>query len=79
MAINSFGNPYSAKEIVKSDTVDTDPCVLYIGRGGNLKVTAAVDGGVVTFTNVPDGFYIPLVVKRVWASTTSCSGIIGMW
>jgi hypothetical protein len=78
--MNRFENPTSAKAITPSDSVDlTDPSILYIGSGGTLKVTSADNSGTVTFINVVSGTTIPLVVKRVWSGTTTCTNIIGLY
>lgn len=49
---------------------------LYIGVTGNVRVTT-IAGDDVLFTNVPVGFF-PVAVKRVWATNTTASGIVGL-
>lgn len=51
---------------------------LYVGTGGNVKVTMAYKS-VVTFTNVPDGSILPVQVTRVWADLTTASDIIALY
>mgnify|MGYP000004626960 FL=1 len=41
--------------------------VLYIGTGGNLKVTT-VGGDTLEFKNLASGSVLAVQVKRVWAS-----------
>lgn len=53
-------------------------CVLYTSAGGDIKVTTA-GGTDITFAAVPAGAFIPVLVKRVWATgTTTDTGIIGL-
>ena len=71
------------------------PSALYIGTGGTL-VCRVVGGnvytggvssdgfntGFTTFTNIPDGTFMPVVVDYVWesggADTTTCTGIVAL-
>ena len=53
-------------------------CVLYVGSGGNLKVTT-IGGDDVVFSNIQDGVFIPVQVLRVWATGTTASGIVALW
>lgn len=48
---------------------------LYIGTAGALKATM-FDGSVVTYANLTAGRH-PLRVKRVWATGTAATGIVG--
>jgi hypothetical protein len=52
--------------------------VLYIGTGGNLTITT-VGGQTVTLSNVANGSFIPIQVKRVWATGTSASSILALY
>ena len=49
---------------------------LWIGGAGNVTVTTK-DGTIVTFTGVPAGTHLPIVVKRVRTATTA-TDILGM-
>lgn len=51
---------------------------LYVGVGGNLRVTMAY-GTVVTFTGVLAGTVLPVQVSRVWATNTSATNIVAMY
>jgi len=50
---------------------------LYIGGSGNLRIS---DTGncAVTFSNVPAGVILPVMARRVWATGTTASNIIGL-
>ena len=76
---------YKAEAVVPSDTADilhvetrdVEPCVLYVGVAGDVKVKTAGNNEV-TFKNVPVGF-LPVQVKRVFATGTAASEIIALW
>lgn len=53
---------------------------LYIGGTGNLRVTLRdqADGDSVTLSSVPVGF-VPLLVKRVWATNTTATNIVALY
>ena len=87
----------SAKNIVP--TGDPDPsqslagvnlgsAALYIGTGGNLRVTLIGGGDLnystTVFTNIPNGTFLPVIVSNVWYSfegdvSTTCSGIVALY
>lgn len=76
-----------AEAVTPSDTdnipyvgypTETWPCVLYSGSGGIIRVLTA-GGDDVTFNAVPAGVVLPIQVIRVFASTTSATGIIALW
>lgn len=48
---------------------------LYVGTAGACKVTM-FDGSVVTYASLAAGRH-PLRVKRVWATGTTATGIVG--
>lgn len=50
---------------------------LYIGTGGNLKVTMA-DGQDITFTAVSEGIF-PIQVIKVFSTNTTASNIIALY
>ena len=50
-----------------SDTSERG-CCLYIGTGGNITVTME-GGNTVTFNNVPDGHFLPILVTH-WTGGT---------
>jgi hypothetical protein len=51
---------------------------LYVGSGGNIKVTM-LGGQVVTFVSVPDGTFMPIQVKKVWATDTDAADILALY
>jgi len=57
---------------------DNNGCVLYAGSGGNIRVLT-VGGDDVTFVGVVPGAFVPVQVKRVFASDTGPTDIIAMW
>ena len=50
---------------------------IYVGTSGDLKVTMT-EGETVTLANCPAGI-IPLRVKRIFATGTAASDIVGLW
>ena len=76
-----------ALAVVKSDTVNipsvngaekADPCVLYTGTGGIIRVLTA-GGDDVTLNAVPAGVVLPIQVVRVFSTTTTATGIVALW
>ena len=77
-----------AVAVTKSDTVNieapnggsgsSDPCVLYSGSGGTIRVLTA-GGDDVTLVSVPAGVVLPLQIVRVFSSTTSATGMVALW
>ena len=53
-------------------------CVLYVGIGGNIKVTTS-GNDILTFVNVQDGTFFPINVIKVFASETTATNIIALW
>lgn len=50
---------------------------LYIGTGGDVRVTLA-DGSAVTFVNMVQGWH-PMRVARVFATGTTADHMVGCW
>jgi hypothetical protein len=69
---NTVDIPYVGGGDIKWD------CVLYIGGAGNLRVLTAGEDDV-TFTGVLAGSFLPVQVKRVFASGTSATNIVALW
>ena len=68
----------NAQDIIPSDTIDItlsgSPIVagesgacIFVGTGGNLTVTM-ISGQVVAFLNIASGSFLPIQVKRAWAT-----------
>jgi hypothetical protein len=78
-----------AAAVTPSDTVDipsvstqdgtgNNGCVLYVGVGGDVKVTTA-GGDTVVFTGLLAGMFVPVQVLRVWATDTTATDIVALW
>lgn len=50
---------------------------IYVGGGGNLRVTF-VDGDTVTLQAVPGGVIYPLRLSHVLAAGTTATGLVGL-
>ncbi len=78
-----FGPATGATAITPSDSVVFEaellPKALYIGGAGNLRVMFADDSVAVTITNVAAGSVYSFKVKRVYSSSTTATGIIGLF
>jgi len=59
-----------------SDLAQPARC-LYVGVGGDVRVTTT-QGNDVTFVGVSGGAVLPVSVKRVWATNTTATSILGM-
>ena len=71
--------PGGATAVTPSDTVNlATPSVIYVGSGGNVKVTTA-QGDDVTFTGMLSGSIIPVQVIRVWATGTSATSLVRVY
>lgn len=70
---------YDAKPVTLSDSASIVPTrSLYIGTGGNLKVTTAY-GTDVTFSNVVAGSILPIQVTKVWSTGTTAANVIALY
>lgn len=67
-----------AVAVTPSDSTTYSPllCGLYIGGAGNVVVKGR-SGVAVTFTNVPAGTILPIVVSAVMATNTTATSITG--
>ena len=71
--------PAGAVAVVPSDSVNlSNPSVVYVGVGGNVKVTTA-NGDVAVFTGLLGGTVIPVQVIRVWSASTTASSLIAIY
>lgn len=68
-----------AFEITPHDTNELSvyPRALFIGGLGSVKVRTLRDNDV-TFNGCPAGMILPIVVKKVYFTGTSASGIVGL-
>jgi len=71
----------AAVAVTPSDTVDLAYTTtgLYIGATGTVRVRFKDDPTAVTFTGVPTGTILPVLVDRVFATGTSASSIIALY
>jgi len=74
-----------AFSVTPSNTISAatrlNSCILYIGGTGNVKVLMAGKSELadaITFTNIPDGTFLPIVVDYVLATDTTATAIIGV-
>jgi hypothetical protein len=81
--MGQFGNQpdfgTEAFSVTPSDTLNS--CILYIGGTGNVKVLMAGKSELadaITFTKIPDGTFLPIVVDYVLATDTTATAIIGV-
>ena len=59
-----------------NNTGSVEPCVLYVGTGGDLEVTTA-GGDVVVFVGITSGTFLPVQVIKVNGGTAA--DIIALW
>jgi hypothetical protein len=69
-----------AAVVAPNDSTDLAiyPASLFIGGTGDVKVDM-LDGGTVTFINIPDGTFLPILVKRVYSTGTDATDIIALY
>ena len=66
-------------DVTSSDEILAIPGgVLYIGTGGNVKVTT-ISGDDVTFMNLGSGSVLAVQVKKVFSTGTSASNIVALY
>jgi hypothetical protein len=65
-------------EITPADVDLVQPVrALYIGGSGNVKISDT-GGGAVTFAAVQAGSILPVMARRVWATGTTATSIVGL-
>jgi len=67
----------SASATQIAGTEDRGVC-LYIGTGGNVTVKME-SGSEVTFHNVPDGHFLPILVTHVTAVSSGAANILAIY
>lgn len=70
--------PSDTDNIFYANAGDNQGCVLYVGIGGNLKVTT-VSGDEIIFNNIQDGTFFPVQVLKVFETGTTATKIIALW
>ena len=70
----------NAVSVTTNDSTDlaTDARGVYVGVGGDLKVTL-VGGTTVTFANLAAGVIHPIQARRIWATGTDAADILGIY
>lgn len=70
----------SAFAITPSDsvTLTTLTRAIYVGGSGNLVVVMRNDSAAVTLKLVPAGSILPIRVKQVLSTGTTCSDLVGL-
>lgn len=65
--------------VTKSDTVNIVGTVrgLYVGGTGDV-VAVFADGGVVTFSSVPAGAFLPIQIVRVNSTSTTATNMVAL-
>jgi hypothetical protein len=71
----SLSHPSNGAAVTPNDSADLPRSgILYVGTGGSIAITT-VGGDTLTLTGVPSGSWIPVRVKRVFATGTTASGM----
>lgn len=65
--------------VTASDTAKlaTGRSRIYVGTGGNIALVNK-DGTAVTFSNVPDGTWLPVLTDQVRSTNTTASDIVAL-
>ena len=58
-------------------TGTVEPCVLYVGTGGDLEIVTA-GGDTAYIVGVPSGTFLPIQVIKV-SAFSSASSIVALW
>lgn len=74
----SAGQVYVVYAMSPQTSLGNQGCVLYVGTGGNVRVTTS-GNDILTFVNVQDGTFFPINVIKLWATGTTASNIIALW
>lgn len=66
--------------ITPNDSADlsSTASALYVGYTGNVNIVLSGDTTPVVFANVPGGSTLPFQVKRVYSTSTTASGLVGI-
>lgn len=54
------------------------PRGIYVGTGGDVKVTM-LDGNAVVFKNVPSGATLPVQAQIIWSTGTGASNLLVLY
>jgi hypothetical protein len=82
MALQNAVLPAGAFAITPSDANRVNFTALYVGVGGDVALLPedqnAVSGAAVTFKNAPSGSVLPIQGKKVLATGTTATNILGL-
>jgi len=72
--------PLNAAAVTVHDTnlIASGPCTLFVGVGGDVKVTT-LGGQAVTFKNVASGSFMPVVVTQVFDTGTTATNMLALY
>jgi len=63
---------------ISDPTIPNNWCVIFVGVGGDLRVSTT-GGDDVVFKNVPTGSFVPVQVVKVFATNTTATDIVALW
>jgi len=79
--VDSVSSPSLAPfAITPSDSAELAkiPKALWIGTGGDVNVQGVNNASPVMFRNVPNGFIVPVRVRKVLATGTTATDIVAL-
>jgi len=66
-------------EVTKSDsTVFDSPQAIFVGTGGDIALRLIGNSTTVTYKNIPDGTFLPVLADKVLSTGTTASDIVRM-
>ncbi len=71
----SQGIADEGENITPSDVIEFNPSALYVGGSGTLRVDDT-KGNVINYATIIAGTWLPILVTKVHAAGTSCTGIV---
>lgn len=74
--LNLANGRYASAVTPNDSTTFDNEGMLYVGTGGDVTVDLIGSGTNLTFSNVPDGVFLPITVSRVYSTGTTASDIV---
>ncbi len=66
-------------DVTKSDvTVFDAPQAIFVGTGGDIALRLIGNSTTVTYKNIPDGTFLPVLADQVLSTGTTASDIVMM-